>query len=178
MIKKLENRFIDDIGRVIFDADYLFERLLEGKPIGGLLTEECFDTTKYNYYASIKTFDKLAIYNNEIKSVLNDKYDDIHSSTWFTPEEYSNISIKNWLINRCENNIEIKRVESEFQLYEERNLLPLLKHLIFMIHHFRQNKIVWGIGRGSSVSSYILFLIGVHKVDSIKYNLDIKDFLK
>ena len=42
----------------------------------------------------------------------------------------------------------------------------------------RKNNIVWGVGRGSSVSSYVLFLMGVHKVDSMKYNLDIKDFLK
>jgi DNA polymerase III alpha subunit len=42
----------------------------------------------------------------------------------------------------------------------------------------RKNKIVWGVGRGSSVASYVLFLIGIHKVNSLKYNLDIKEFLK
>jgi len=42
----------------------------------------------------------------------------------------------------------------------------------------RKNNLVWGVGRGSSVSSYLLYLIGVHKVDSYKYRLDIKEFLK
>ena len=36
----------------------------------------------------------------------------------------------------------------------------------------------WGVGRGSSVSSYCLYLIGIHMVDSIKYNLDIQEFFK
>ena len=35
-----------------------------------------------------------------------------------------------------------------------------------------------GVGRGSSVASYILYLIGVHRIDSIKYNLDWKEFLR
>jgi DNA polymerase III alpha subunit len=42
----------------------------------------------------------------------------------------------------------------------------------------RENDIVWGVGRGSSVASYTLYLIGVHKIDSIKYELDINEFLK
>jgi DNA polymerase III alpha subunit len=42
----------------------------------------------------------------------------------------------------------------------------------------RSNNIVWGVGRGSSVASYVLYLLGVHKVDSIKYGLDIREFLK
>jgi DNA polymerase III alpha subunit len=178
MIKKFENGFIDDVGRMIFDVDYIFERLLNGECIDGFLTEESFDTERYNYYSKLYNFAGLTLYNNEIKSVLNNKYDEIHSSVWFTPKEYSDINIREWLINHCKNDIERERVDYEIQLYEERNLLPLLKHLIFLVNHFRKNNIVWGVGRGSSVSSYILYLIGIHKVDSIKYNLDVKEFLK
>ena len=31
----------------------------------------------------------------------------------------------------------------------------------------RENNIVWGVGRGSPVASYVLFLIGVHRINSI-----------
>jgi DNA polymerase III alpha subunit len=34
------------------------------------------------------------------------------------------------------------------------------------------------VGRGSSVASYVLFLIGVHKIDPIKYELPIEEFFK
>ena len=53
-----------------------------------------------------------------------------------------------------------------------------LGFLIYLIDLMRTNNIVWGVGRGSSVSSYILYLIGVHKVNSILYKLDINDFLR
>jgi DNA polymerase III alpha subunit len=42
----------------------------------------------------------------------------------------------------------------------------------------KERNIVWGVGRGSSVASYVLFLIGTHKVDSVKYELDFNEFLK
>ena len=41
-----------------------------------------------------------------------------------------------------------------------------------------KNNLMIGVGRGSSCSCYILFLLDVHQVDSIKYNLDIKEFFK
>jgi DNA polymerase III alpha subunit len=56
--------------------------------------------------------------------------------------------------------------------------MDLLKYLKYLVDTMRENKIVWGVGRGSSVASYALYLIGVHKVDSIKYQLDINEFLK
>jgi DNA polymerase III alpha subunit len=42
----------------------------------------------------------------------------------------------------------------------------------------RKENIVWGVGRGSSVASYVLYLIGVHKIDSLYYNLDVEEFLR
>jgi DNA polymerase III alpha subunit len=47
-----------------------------------------------------------------------------------------------------------------------------------MVDTFREEKIVWGVGRGSSVASYVLYLLGVHKVDSLKYNLNVDEFLR
>ena len=72
----------------------------------------------------------------------------------------------------------VDRVEEELELYNARNMYPVLQLMIYIVDTMRKSNIVWGVGRGSAVSSYILFLIGIHKVDSIKYNLDIKEFLK
>ena len=55
---------------------------------------------------------------------------------------------------------------------------PILQLLVYIIDIMRKNNLVWGVGRGSSVASYVLYLLGVHKVDSYKYSLDIKEFLK
>ena len=66
----------------------------------------------------------------------------------------------------------------ELTEFKARKLYPVLTVLIYIIDTMRKNNLVWGIGRGSSVASYVLYLIGIHKVDSLKYNLDIKEFLK
>lgn len=70
------------------------------------------------------------------------------------------------------------RVNDELTLYKKLELLPVLRTIIFVINTLRENKVVWGVGRGSSVSSYVLYLIGAHDVDSIKYDLDINEFLR
>jgi DNA polymerase III alpha subunit len=48
----------------------------------------------------------------------------------------------------------------------------------YIVDTLRKNQIVWGVGRGSSVASYALYLIGVHKIDSVKYDLPIGEFFK
>jgi len=63
-------------------------------------------------------------------------------------------------------------------MYQERNMLPLLNFLRYFIAIMREKDIVWGVGRGSSVASYVLYLIGVHKIDSLFFDLDIEDFLR
>jgi DNA polymerase III alpha subunit len=57
-------------------------------------------------------------------------------------------------------------------------MFDLLFYLKYLVDTLRENKVLWGVGRGSSVASYVLYLIGVHKIDSLKYNLDIAEFLK
>lgn len=70
------------------------------------------------------------------------------------------------------------RVEEELELFRTRNLYPVLQLLIYIVDTMRKHNLVWGVGRGSSVASYCLYLIGVHKIDSLKYNLNIREFLK
>ena len=108
-------------------------------------------------------------------------FDGVCQSEWFMPNKYKNISdemLRGWLLDRCDSNTEHNRVNQEFLAYKERGMLDLLRYLIYLVSFMRENNIVWGVGRGSSVSSYILFLIGVHKIDSIRYNLDWQEFLR
>lgn len=105
---------------------------------------------------------------------------------WEIPEEYKTIDIKEYLVNKLDEQnindpIELKkcvnRVVRELKLYQQHELLDVLRVLIYVINTLNSNSVVWGVGRGSSVSSYVLYLIGVHDVDSVKYELDIEDFL-
>jgi len=105
-------------------------------------------------------------------------YHNVCTADWNIPESYKDINVKDFLLILCETATEKERVEMEFAMFEERGLIPLLQFLLFIVDYMRKYKIVWGVGRGSSVSSYCLYLLGVHKVDSIKYDLPIEEFLK
>ena len=107
-----------------------------------------------------------------------EEFDKTNQSVWHMPRKCKEFDIVSWLVEQCETNEQIERVAMELNLYDKRSLIPLLKFLKYMIDTFRENNIVWGVGRGSSVASYVLYLMGVHKIDSMKYELDVTEFLR
>ena len=66
----------------------------------------------------------------------------------------------------------------ELEAFTRRGMHTLLRYMIYLVDFMRENNIVWGVGRGSSVASYVLYLIGVHRIDSIQYDLDWREFLE
>jgi DNA polymerase III alpha subunit len=102
-----------------------------------------------------------------------------NQNSWHMPKEYADFDISEWCLMQCnDNQDQLQRVGKELIMYQERNMLPLLNFLRYFIAVMREKDIVWGVGRGSSVASYVLYLIGVHKIDSLFFDLDIEDFLR
>lgn len=97
---------------------------------------------------------------------------------WFIPKEYKNIDIQNWLLSKCDTQEQIDRVNLELSLFEKNNMTDILPVMLYIVDTLRSQNIVWGVGRGSSVSCYSLYLIGIHKIDSLKYDLPINEFFK
>lgn len=97
---------------------------------------------------------------------------------WNMPGQYQVLDLEGHFAQRISTDQQAERVALELALFRENGLEPMLRFMIYMVDIMRENHIVWGVGRGSSVSSYLLFLIGLHSVDAIKYNLDIKEFIK
>jgi len=107
-----------------------------------------------------------------------EEYDQNLQKDWFIPDEYRDFDIVNWLFDQCTTQEQKDRVALEIELFVQHTMYDVLVYLKYLVDTMRSKKIIWGVGRGSSVASYCLFLIGVHKIDSIKYDLDIKEFLK
>lgn len=107
-----------------------------------------------------------------------EEFDRVNQNNWHMPKEYINLDIAEWVLNKCSTQEELQRVGAELLLFQERNLFDLLRYLKYLVDCMRANQVVWGVGRGSSVSSFVLYLIGVHRINSIYYDLDIKEFLK
>jgi DNA polymerase III alpha subunit len=103
--------------------------------------------------------------------------DKIDITNWLIPREYKDIDIEEFLVAQCpEENYQ--RLIKELELYRKHDMLIVLKAMKYIVDTLRKNNIVWGVGRGSSVASYALYLIGVHKIDSVKYDLPIEEFFK
>ena len=105
-------------------------------------------------------------------------FDEANQCTWFMPDDKVHHNLVEMLYGMCETDEQTNRVSAELELFIQHGMFDMLFYLKYLVDTMRENNIVWGVGRGSSVASYVLFLIGVHKIDSIKYNLDIKEFLK
>ena len=120
--------------------------------------------------------DLLDSYHNISQTV--EEFDRVLQKNWRMPQEYRELDIAEYVLSLCKEEHELQRVGQELLLYQERNLFDLLRYLKYLVDTLRKNNVVWGVGRGSSVASYVLFLLGVHKIDSLYYNLDIDEFLK
>jgi DNA polymerase III alpha subunit len=87
------------------------------------------------------------------------------------------MDIEAFLVDQCPEQ-HYGRLLQELDLYRSHNLIPVLRAMKYIVDTLRANNVVWGVGRGSSVASYVLFIIGVHKIDSVKYKLPINEFFK
>jgi len=166
----------DKFGNVLYDSTDIVNMLYkgDGEYLSKVLCENSIDLSKLAEIANIQL--------NHVDPTLYDidveTFDSICQNDWMMPEEYKTFDIAKWVLDKCENQDQLQRVGAELLAFLRRNMLPLLQWLKYFVDYCRTNNIVWGVGRGSSVSSYVLFLIGVHKIDSMKYNLDWQDFLR
>jgi DNA polymerase III alpha subunit len=106
------------------------------------------------------------------------EFDKLNQESWLMPLEFQDLDIVQHVLDLCKTDAELQRVGEELILFQERDMLTLLKYLTYLVETMRIHGIVWGVGRGSSVASYTLYLLGVHKINSMYYGLDISEFLK
>lgn len=105
-------------------------------------------------------------------------FDIAQQQHWLMPDQYKIMDIAEYVLSLCKTDSELQRAGEELLLYQERNLFDLLRYLRYLVDTMRAHGIVWGVGRGSGVSSFVLYLLGVHKINSLYYDLDPSEFLK
>jgi DNA polymerase III alpha subunit len=96
---------------------------------------------------------------------------------WLIPADHCP-NLTEMLYGMCETAEQRTRVDQELDLYVKHGMYDLLHVMKYIVDTLRANNVVWGVGRGSSVASYVLHLIGVHKIDSVKYDIPIEEFFK
>jgi DNA polymerase III alpha subunit len=163
----------------VCSMEYLYDRILDRESLAGLFVD--IDTPE------IKKYNTLG--KPEHPLTIKQSMDEL-SHEWNIPDLYKTLDVTEYLAESLENEFEnnllskeeqterLKRTCTELTMWEGRKMTDLLRTLIHMVDEFKKNNIVWGTGRGSSCSSYLLYLIGIHDVDSVSYNLDIGEFFR
>ena len=165
---------LDVYGQQIYSENDLCDIILSDptKKLNNVFTEEIINLDQ----DIVNNLPKLIKYNDPKLSVT--EFDEMNQSNWYLPNEYKEFDIAKWVLDQCSSPEELQRAGSELLLFQEKNMFILLKYLKYLVDTMRKLNIVWGVGRGSSVASFVLFLIGVHKINSLYYDLPIEEFIK
>jgi DNA polymerase III alpha subunit len=105
-------------------------------------------------------------------------FDQQAQSRWHMPEQYQQLDIAEYILRLCSTEEELQRCGHELLLYQEKDLFNLLRYLKYLVDVMTENNVIWGVGRGSSVASYVLYKLGVHRIDSMFYKLEPEEFLR
>lgn len=165
-------------GEMIFSDNDLFHLMMQGRNLrefknmivdhtvdlesAVLMLEDVPGFIRYNLIA-----------NNSVQD-----FDHRCQNNWKMPQEYRDLDIAEYVLNLCKTDAELQRVGQELLLFQERGLFNLLKYLHYLVDVMKSNNVIWGVGRGSSVASYVLYLLGVHRINSMFYELDPEEFLR
>jgi DNA polymerase III alpha subunit len=166
----------DKYGQLIYSENDLVELYLMNPNLVFSRPIMSDNAIQFDENLTIEAIPKIAQHVTSDVSV--EDFDAANQTNWYMPDEYKNFDIAKYVLDQCKTEEEMQRAGQELLLYQERDMFVLLRYLKYLFDTMRNNNIVWGVGRGSSVSSFVLFLLGVHKINSLYYQLDIGEFLK
>ena len=165
---------LDHFSNPVFNEQDLFIALYKGQNLSAdMFVDRSDNITHLEEQTGLKFWLPLDEYDLPLKD-----YDYAMQSEWYMPAEYFSWSPEAFCMDKCITEEQRQRVREELTAFEARGMIPVLQWLKYFVDTMQDNKLVWGVGRGSSVASYVLYLIGVHKIDSLKYNLDWQEFLR
>lgn len=167
-------------GEIVHDADSLCDLVMQGRDIWNLPRFTVDRSVGIEHMVKLLADpSKIMTWTfAEGSDISVPEFDRIRQKKWFMPDNYVNMDIAKHVLDLCETQEQLQRVGEELLLYQERDLFDLLRYLKYLVDVMRDNRVIWGVGRGSSVASYVLFLLGVHRIDSMYYELDPREFLR
>lgn len=167
-------------GEMIFAENDLCDLVMQGHNLSefrGMIVDHTVDLE--SAVMMLEDVPAFIQYNElAIPKESTEDFDHRCQNNWHMPWEYKALDIAEYVLSLCKTSAELQRVGEELLLYQERNLFDLLRYLHYLVDVMKENHVIWGVGRGSSVASYVLYLLGVHRIDSMFYDLDPHEFLR
>ena len=170
----------NNFGELVFSESDICDLLMQGRDVNSLknlVVDDDVDLKELIKY--VDRLDSLSTWHSPYdQSTSAAEFHATQQSNWHMPNEYKQLDIAEYILSLCSNEVELQRCGQELLLYQERNLFNLLRYLKYLVDVMQANCIIWGVGRGSGVASFVLYKLGVHKIDSLYYNLNIDEFLR
>ena len=170
----------NNFGEIVLEEGDLCDLIMQGRDVTGLegVTVHA-DIDLQKLISHIQDPGNLLTWTfPEQREISVTEFDRERQHQWFMPEQYQHIDIAQYLLDLCVTPEQLQRVGEELLLFQEHDLFDLLRYLRYLVDVMRENNVIWGVGRGSSVASYVLYLLGVHRIDSMFYDLDPREFLR
>jgi DNA polymerase III alpha subunit len=167
-------------GEIIYSQDDICNIVMQGRDVTDIknLTVD-FDVDIEHLIAQLEDTGSIQTWDQASNSDISvQEFDRMRQGHWFMPEEYRQLDIAEHVLTLCNTQEELQRVGQELLLFQERDMFDLLKYLVYLVDVMKQNQVIWGVGRGSAVASYVLYLLGVHRINSMFYDLDPHEFLR
>lgn len=170
----------NNYGEIIFSEDDVCDLIMQGRDVSSfrsMLVDASVNLEKtallLDCVPALINYDTL---HNEAESL--EDFDRRLQQTWHIPDSYKQLDIAQHILDLCTTDAELQRCGHELLLYQERDLFNLLRFLKYLVDVMTENRVIWGVGRGSSVASYVLYKLGVHRINSMFYELDVEEFLR
>ena len=157
-------------GGVRLNVNAAIEALNSGASISDIVLDDQdeidrFNTTMSNFFLDDRLVEKDIVHETR-------------QDNWSYPDSYNDINLEEYFMLLCNTQEQKDRVTYELELYARKDMNQLLLWCIWFMDVCVEKNIFVGVGRGSSVASYCLFLIKIHLVDSIKYGIEPVEFFK
>jgi DNA polymerase III alpha subunit len=169
----------DKFGQMVFGEQDVINLYMQGHDfatLDHLLVDNSIDLeTAALILDNVPTFIR---YDEMCQQQSQQDWDHRCQANWYMPQAYKDLDIAEHVLSLCNTDTELQRCGQELMLFQERNLFDLLRYLKYLIDVMTKHELIWGVGRGSSVASYVLYKLQVHRIDSLHYDLNPNEFLR
>jgi DNA polymerase III alpha subunit len=166
----------DHVGQIILEESDLINMIMSGRDLGSI-SDALVDGT-VNLETAAYWLEHVPKFSYWTNPPTQEVFDTFQQKNWHMPDRYRQLDIAEYVLSLCKTDAELQRCGHELMLYQERGLFDLLRFLTYLVDVMCENRVIWGVGRGSSVSSYVLYKLGIHRIDSMFYDLDVEEFLR
>ena len=168
---ELDEKIITDTGEVVYRHSGLVRKIQNDQPLAGVRVITSQDVMRLGECGVIPWWP------TEPETIPPHRFE------WNIPDEFKTLDwVEYVLIRFSETGLTgpqyETRLNDEIALVVARQMEPFFRAIIYVVETMREANLLLGVGRGSACASFLLFLIGVHRVDPVQYEIPMEEFFK